>query len=70
MYCWLIYIYFSWAACNLINNEMKQFIISSETDVIREAEDRVKPTIDLSLSLSNLAEAAKALLSLSTIINS
>ena len=28
-------------ACNLINNEMKQFIISSETDVIREAEERV-----------------------------
>ncbi|RDX79899.1 Phospholipid-transporting ATPase 3, partial [Mucuna pruriens] len=27
-------------ACNLINNEMKQFIISSETDVIREVEDR------------------------------
>ncbi|KAL6187139.1 hypothetical protein ACLB2K_043254 [Fragaria x ananassa] len=27
-------------ACNLINNEMKQFIISSETDVIREAENR------------------------------
>lgn len=27
-------------ACNLINNEMKQFIISSETDEIREAENR------------------------------
>ncbi|XP_019421458.1 PREDICTED: phospholipid-transporting ATPase 3-like [Lupinus angustifolius] len=27
-------------ACNLINNEMKQFIISSETDAIREVEDR------------------------------
>ncbi|KAL0732595.1 hypothetical protein Bca4012_008804 [Brassica carinata] len=27
-------------ACNLINNEMKQFIISSETDAIREAEER------------------------------
>nr|CAD1822517.1 unnamed protein product [Ananas comosus var. bracteatus] len=27
-------------ACNLINNNMKQFIISSETDTIREAEDR------------------------------
>ncbi|PKA49367.1 Phospholipid-transporting ATPase 3 [Apostasia shenzhenica] len=27
-------------ACNLINNGMKQFIISSETDTIREAEDR------------------------------
>ncbi|KAF7829418.1 phospholipid-transporting ATPase 3 [Senna tora] len=27
-------------ACNLINNEMKQFVISSETDVIREAEER------------------------------
>ncbi|KAM0961791.1 hypothetical protein COP2_021613 [Malus domestica] len=27
-------------ACNLINNEMKQFIISSETDLIREVEDR------------------------------
>ncbi|WVZ25393.1 hypothetical protein V8G54_003937 [Vigna mungo] len=28
-------------ACNLINNEMKQFVISSETDAIREVEDRV-----------------------------
>ncbi|KAI4328339.1 hypothetical protein L6164_020698 [Bauhinia variegata] len=27
-------------ACNLINNEMKQFIISSETDAIREVEER------------------------------
>ncbi|XP_078436799.1 aminophospholipid ATPase 3 isoform X2 [Wolffia australiana] len=27
-------------ACNLINNQMKQFIISSETDEIREVEDR------------------------------
>ncbi|KAJ7943556.1 Phospholipid-transporting ATPase [Quillaja saponaria] len=27
-------------ACNLINNEMKQFIISSETDAIREVENR------------------------------
>ncbi|VVA27683.1 PREDICTED: phospholipid-transporting ATPase [Prunus dulcis] len=27
-------------ACNLINNEMKQFVISSETDVIREVENR------------------------------
>ncbi|RZB99427.1 Phospholipid-transporting ATPase 3 isoform B [Glycine soja] len=27
-------------ACNLINNEMKQFVISSETDEIREVEDR------------------------------
>ncbi|XP_021908773.1 phospholipid-transporting ATPase 3 [Carica papaya] len=27
-------------ACNLINNEMKQFIISSETHLIREAEGR------------------------------
>ncbi|CAN8244906.1 unnamed protein product [Cochlearia groenlandica] len=27
-------------ACNLINNDMKQFIISSETDAIREAEER------------------------------
>ncbi|KAL5759658.1 hypothetical protein ACOSQ2_018496 [Xanthoceras sorbifolium] len=27
-------------ACNLINNEMKKFIISSETDAIREVEDR------------------------------
>ncbi|XP_057448372.1 phospholipid-transporting ATPase 3-like [Lotus japonicus] len=27
-------------ACNLINNKMKQFIISSETDAIREVEDR------------------------------
>ncbi|KAF3533387.1 hypothetical protein DY000_02041156 [Brassica cretica] len=27
-------------ACNLINNDMKQFIISSETDTIREAEER------------------------------
>ncbi|KAJ1687104.1 hypothetical protein LUZ63_018494 [Rhynchospora breviuscula] len=30
-------------ACNLINNGMKQFIISSETDAIREAEDRGDP---------------------------
>ncbi|KAI4314247.1 hypothetical protein L6164_027175 [Bauhinia variegata] len=27
-------------ACNLINNDMKQFIISSETDAIREVEER------------------------------
>ncbi|XP_020276843.1 phospholipid-transporting ATPase 3 isoform X2 [Asparagus officinalis] len=27
-------------ACNLINNSMKQFIISSETDAIREAEEK------------------------------
>ncbi|XP_062111744.1 phospholipid-transporting ATPase 3 isoform X2 [Humulus lupulus] len=27
-------------ACNLINNEMKQFIITSETDAIREVENR------------------------------
>ncbi|XP_004489949.1 phospholipid-transporting ATPase 3-like [Cicer arietinum] len=27
-------------ACNLINNEMKQFIISSETDAIRKVEDK------------------------------
>ncbi|KAL2344245.1 hypothetical protein Fmac_005530 [Flemingia macrophylla] len=27
-------------ACNLINNEMKQFVISSETDAIREVEER------------------------------
>ncbi|XP_061338280.1 phospholipid-transporting ATPase 3-like [Gastrolobium bilobum] len=27
-------------ACSLINNEMKQFVISSETDAIREVEDR------------------------------
>ncbi|KAK8470833.1 hypothetical protein PHAVU_003G072200 [Phaseolus vulgaris] len=27
-------------ACNLINNEMKQYVISSETDAIREVEDR------------------------------
>ncbi|KAM7251637.1 hypothetical protein ACFE04_023520 [Oxalis oulophora] len=27
-------------ACNLINNDMKQFIISSETDLIREAEEK------------------------------
>ncbi|XP_073001334.1 phospholipid-transporting ATPase 3 isoform X2 [Typha latifolia] len=30
-------------ACNLINNGMKQFIISSETDKIREVEDRGDP---------------------------
>ncbi|KAJ8445404.1 hypothetical protein Cgig2_031217 [Carnegiea gigantea] len=30
-------------ACNLINNDMKQFIISSETDDIREVEDRGDP---------------------------
>ena len=29
------------AACNLINNSMKQFIVSSETDEIREVEERV-----------------------------
>ncbi|THU71065.1 hypothetical protein C4D60_Mb08t31600 [Musa balbisiana] len=28
-------------ACNLINNNMKQFIISSETDAIQEAEEKV-----------------------------
>uniref|UniRef100_A0A804PBN0 Phospholipid-transporting ATPase n=1 Tax=Zea mays TaxID=4577 RepID=A0A804PBN0_MAIZE len=28
-------------ACSLVNNDTKQFIISSETDTIREAEDRV-----------------------------
>ncbi|OMO57251.1 Cation-transporting P-type ATPase [Corchorus capsularis] len=27
-------------ACNLLNNEMKQFIISSDTDAIREVEER------------------------------
>ena len=32
------------SACNLINNDMKQFIISSETDAIREAEERVSHT--------------------------
>ncbi|KAJ6846578.1 phospholipid-transporting ATPase 3 isoform X2 [Iris pallida] len=30
-------------ACNLINNNMKQFVISSETDAIREVEDRGDP---------------------------
>uniref|UniRef100_A0A803MBN0 Phospholipid-transporting ATPase n=1 Tax=Chenopodium quinoa TaxID=63459 RepID=A0A803MBN0_CHEQI len=30
-------------ACSLINNDMKQFIISSETDEIREVEDRGDP---------------------------
>lgn len=30
-------------ACNLINNDMKQFIVSSETDEIREIEDRGDP---------------------------
>ncbi|KAG8091584.1 hypothetical protein GUJ93_ZPchr0012g19752 [Zizania palustris] len=30
-------------ACSLINNDMKQFIISSETDAIREVEDRGDP---------------------------
>ncbi|XP_044480722.1 phospholipid-transporting ATPase 3-like isoform X1 [Mangifera indica] len=30
-------------ACNLINNGMKQFIISSETDAIREVEERGDP---------------------------
>ncbi|CAL9127607.1 phospholipid-transporting ATPase 3 isoform X1 [Musa acuminata AAA Group] len=30
-------------ACNLINNDMKQFIITSETDAIREAEDKGDP---------------------------
>ncbi|RWV91818.1 hypothetical protein GW17_00045861 [Ensete ventricosum] len=29
-------------ACNLINNDMKQFIITSETDAIREAEEKVR----------------------------
>jgi hypothetical protein len=32
-------------ACNLINNDMKQFIISSETDAIREVEERVSSYI-------------------------
>jgi len=32
-------------ACNLINNDMKQFIISSETDAIREVEERVSGNI-------------------------
>ncbi|OVA11949.1 Cation-transporting P-type ATPase [Macleaya cordata] len=30
-------------ACSLINNDMKQFIISSETDAIREVEERGDP---------------------------
>ncbi|XP_057542331.1 phospholipid-transporting ATPase 3-like isoform X4 [Amaranthus tricolor] len=30
-------------ACNLINNSMKQFIVSSETDEIREVEERGDP---------------------------
>jgi hypothetical protein len=30
------------AACSLVNNDTKQFIISSETNAIREAEDRVR----------------------------
>ncbi|MED6211369.1 Phospholipid-transporting ATPase 3 [Stylosanthes scabra] len=30
-------------ACNLISNEMKKFIISSETDAIREVEDKGDP---------------------------
>ncbi|XP_066374945.1 phospholipid-transporting ATPase 3-like isoform X2 [Miscanthus floridulus] len=30
-------------ACSLVNNDTKQFIISSETDAIREAEDRGDP---------------------------
>ncbi|AQK65510.1 Phospholipid-transporting ATPase 3 [Zea mays] len=30
-------------ACSLVNNDTKQFIISSETDTIREAEDRGDP---------------------------
>uniref|UniRef100_A0A0D9XJM8 Phospholipid-transporting ATPase n=1 Tax=Leersia perrieri TaxID=77586 RepID=A0A0D9XJM8_9ORYZ len=30
-------------ACSLVNNDMKQFIISSETDAIREAEERGDP---------------------------
>jgi len=34
-------LFLSAVACNLINNDMKQFIISSETDAIREVEDRV-----------------------------
>lgn len=33
---------FSHAACSLINNDMKQFIISSETDEIRKVESRVR----------------------------
>lgn len=36
-------------ACNLINNEMKQFIISSETDAIREAEERVIVLLEIFL---------------------
>lgn len=39
------------SACNLINNDMKQFIISSETDAIREAEERVSHTDALYICL-------------------
>jgi len=42
------------AACNLINNGMKQFIISSETDAIREAEERVRYTNHIMVQLANV----------------
>ncbi|XP_039146537.1 phospholipid-transporting ATPase 3 isoform X1 [Dioscorea cayenensis subsp. rotundata] len=32
-------------ACSLIDNEMKQFIISSETDAVREVEDKGDPVV-------------------------
>ncbi|ONM06516.1 Phospholipid-transporting ATPase 3 [Zea mays] len=35
-----INIAYAYAACSLVNNDTKQFIISSETGAIREAEDR------------------------------
>lgn len=38
------FFYLTYSACSLVNNDTKQFIISSETDAIREAEDRVRCT--------------------------
>ena len=34
-------------ACNLMNNEMKQFIITSETQAIREVENKVRKILVL-----------------------
>lgn len=40
------------AACKLINNNMKQFVISSETDAIREVEDKVSSFLGLVVSIN------------------
>lgn len=48
IYCWLmfynLFIHLFTAACKLINNGMKQFVISSETEAIREVEDKASHT--------------------------